>query len=205
MIDWRARSAERVPIARPGEFNAPLFRSLIEQLDEDKRWIVLDLGAAHTQTISLFSHYRCRLDIADLADGLDALCETQDDGPPLDEIAETLLPNRQDEPIDVILCWDILNYLDLAGLAAVMSRVAARSKRGALVHALIVYSETHMSEQPGHYVPLDDLSLIDMSHHTRQRLAPRYSPDDLNRALPDFSVERAMLLGNGMQEFLFRL
>ena len=34
-----------------------------------------------------------------------------------------------------------------------MSRVAARTRPGTLVHALIVYAETHMPERPGHFAP----------------------------------------------------
>lgn len=204
MIDWRTRAAVKVKESPSEKFNAPLFRSLIEQLEEDRRWIIMDLGAAHTQTISLFGNYRCRLEIADLTDDLDVLSNPDEDTC-LDDAAEALLPRRHNEPVDVVLCWDLLNYLDRPALSAVMSRVAARSSRGTLVHALIVYSETHMPQRPGHYVPQSDLSLVDLTAHAHDRPAPRYSPDDLTRCLPDYSIERAMLLGNGMQEFLFRL
>ena len=37
------------------------------------------------------------------------------------------------------------------------------------------------------------------------RMAPRYTPEDLAHCLPRYRVERARLLRNGMQEFLFRL
>ena len=39
----------------------------------------------------------------------------------------------------------------------------------------------------------------------RERPAPRYSPEDLARCMPRYSVERGRLLRNGMQEFLFKL
>ncbi len=204
MIDWRSRAAERAATPTPAPFNAPLFRSLIEHLDEDRRWIVMDLGAAHTQTISLLGNFRCRLDIADLADGLETLRE-RDEETSLDEIAEELLPKPHGEPVDVILCWDLLNYMDRDTLRAIMGRVAARSHRGTLAHALIVYSETHMPSYPGHFVPQSDLSLLDLDARPADRAAPRYSPDDLGRCLPGYAIEKAMLLGNGMQEFLFRL
>ena len=35
--------------------------------------------------------------------------------------------------------------------------------------------------------------------------APRYSPEDLGIAMGSFEIDRARLLSNGMQEFLFRL
>ena len=53
--------------------NAPLFHYVIERMHAGDRWVVLDLGTARTETIAVMSQFRCRLDIADLADGLDVL------------------------------------------------------------------------------------------------------------------------------------
>ena len=55
--------------ARDEPLNAPLFRSLVERLQEGERAVILDLGPAQPATISLFSQFRCRLDIADIAEG----------------------------------------------------------------------------------------------------------------------------------------
>jgi hypothetical protein len=35
--------------------------------------------------------------------------------------------------------------------------------------------------------------------------APRYSPEDLSRMPGHYAVDRARLLANGMQEYLFQL
>ncbi len=197
-------SAKRGQIVQSTRFNAPLFRSLVNDLSTDERRVILDLGAARKQTVELFSKYRCRLDIADLADelnNLNALTEPQQ----ILDAAEELLPKCNIDSTDLVLCWDIMNYLDRPALRALMSCIAVRGKRGARVHALIFYSHTHMPAQPGHYVPTEDYGLVDIATPYEERPAPRYSPDDLQQCLVDFSIERAMLLSNGMQEFLFRL
>ena len=198
-----ARSNNLAQQRLPEKFNAPLFRSLIENLSRRERWVVLDLGAARTQTIALFRDCRCRMDIADIADevnDLNAITEPQ----LAQETVESLLPKGNEEATDLVLCWDIMNYLERPALQAVMSRIAARAGPGTLVHALIFYSHTNMPLAPGSYVPQDDLSLIDLATSPGERPAPRYSPDDLKQCLPGYSIERAMLLSNGMQEFLFR-
>ena len=61
----------RIPFEAPRTFNAPLFHSLVAGLGEDRRWVILDLGSARPQTVSLLSRFRCRLDIVDLADSLE--------------------------------------------------------------------------------------------------------------------------------------
>ena len=53
--------------------------------------------------------------------------------------------------------------------------------------------------------PVDDHSLRIVANTRKMRPAPRYSPEDLGLCMPDYRLERAMLLRNGMQEFLFRL
>lgn len=199
-----AQSVAKDMNVEPVHFNAPLFKSLIEHLDTDKRCVVLDLGMAHTQTVELFSRYRCRLDIADLTDAVDTL-NTVSEPEVLRERAEALLPTPHAEAADAVLCWDIFNYLDRPALTALMSRVAARTRPGTLVHTLIVYAETHMPERPGHFVPQEDLSLLDGSVRRHEREAPRYAPTELTDCLHAYSMERAMLLTNGMQEILFRV
>ncbi len=165
---------------------------------------MLDLGVARTQTVSLLSRYPCRLDVADLTDALHVF--TDDVEPEhLPDYAEALLPTPHAEAADAVLCWDIMNYLQRPALRALMSCVAARAGPGTLVHALIVYSDTHMPARPGGFVPLEDCSLVDVAIDHREREAPRYSPHDLKHCLPDYTLERAMLLSNGMQEMLFRL
>jgi len=199
-----AHSTDGNPDAGPVRFNAPLFHALIDRLETGSRCVVLDLGRARTQTVSLFSRYRCRLDVADLVDGLDSF-SSDPDPVRLQAQVEALLPTPHAESADAVLCWDVLNYLDRPALAALMSRVAVRCRPGALVHALIVYSATHMPARPGHFVPQEDHSLLDIALDRHVRAAPRYSPRDLTDALPAFTLERAMLLSNGMQEMLFRL
>jgi hypothetical protein len=190
--------------ARPKQFNAPLFKSIMERLNSSQRWVVLELGAARARTVSLLSQYRCRLDVADLIDGVDRL-NAEHDPANLQHIAEAMLPLRRSESTDAVLCWDILNYLEPPALTALMTCVAERARPGTLVHTLIVYSEPHMARLPGQFSLTEDHSLVDTAISRADLPAPRYSPSDLTDRMPGYSIDRAMLLGNGMQEILFRL
>jgi hypothetical protein len=85
-----------------------------------------------------------------------------------------------------------------------MAALAARTRPGGLAHALIVYLESRMPTRPGDYVPLQDFRLLNLGKSRAERAAPRYSPEDLKICMPGFAIDRGRLLGNGMQEFLFR-
>ena len=182
--------------------NVSLFRTLVQSLGEDRRWVVMDLGAVRSQTIELLNQYRCRLDIADLADGIEALSKSDDPARFADDVA-ALLPAHSGEPTDVVFCWDFLNYMERDVLTALMAVIAARCRPGAQLHALIAYSQPLMQQRPGQFVPVDEGHIKDLSLAEPTRTAPRYSTEDLRSCLPDFSVERVRLLGNGMQEYLF--
>ncbi|MEO8223460.1 MAG: methyltransferase domain-containing protein [Gammaproteobacteria bacterium] len=195
--------AANSPAAEPAPVSAPLFRRLVESLSEERRAVVLDLGAVRPETVALLTPFRCRLEIADLADGLAALDEETDYNV-LRDRAEDLLPPARREPTDIILCWDLLNYLQRPALAALAERLAARLRPGGHLHALIVYSGTSMPARPSQFAPLADGRLIETVTTAARRNAPRYTPDDLGKCLRGLRSESAMLLKNGMQEFLFR-
>jgi hypothetical protein len=193
----------RAEFEAPATPHAPLFRSFIERIDAARRVIVLDLGAAHSKTLDLFSRFKCRIEIVDARVEIESL-NGVDEARDLDAAVAALLPRAGPDPLDIVLCWDLLNYLDKRALAALMGALAVRTGPGGLAHALIVYLEKRMPARPGDYVPLDDFRLLNLGRSPDERAAPRYSPEDLKLCMPGFAIERGRLLGNGMQEFLFR-
>jgi hypothetical protein len=175
-------------------------------LDATKRHVILDLGAASTPLLTLLGQSRCRVEVADLAHfgGIDHL-NSAEPGPALVEAADSLLPNKlSDDAIDLVLCWDLPNYMTLDSLSALMDAIGRRVRRGALAHALIFYADSDMKQHPGRFVPTADGDLLDHGIPGETMPAPRYSPEDLGKVMGRFSIDRARLLGNGMQEFLFR-
>jgi hypothetical protein len=206
------RATARPPLQKLEALKAPLFRLLLEQLDGAGRRHILDLGAASTPMLSLLGRSRCRVEIADLAsDGGIGRLNAEMPVEELASMAESLLPahggrdDALDDALDLVFCWDLPNYLKPGPLSALMRAIAARARSGALVHALIVYSERTMPERPGRFVPTEEQMLVNRNGPAAEISAPRYSPDDLRRIMGSFAIDRAMLLANGMQEFLFRL
>jgi hypothetical protein len=201
------RATARAPVDKSAALNAPLFRLLADQLDAAGRCIVLDLGAASTPMLSLLGRSRCRVEIADLAcdGGIDRM-NAEAPADVLVTVAESLLPKHgADDAVDLVFCWDMLNYLKPDAISALMRVIATRARPDTLAHALIVYSERSMPDRPGRFVPTDDLKLVNHAAQAAMIAAPRYSPELLGRIMGRFAIESARLLANGMQEFLFRL
>ena len=206
----RARRA--TPPNLPVAFHAPLFHDLISGLDASRRYVVLDLGAASTEMLALLGRSRCRVEIADLAHFGDIeRLNGAKPGPALATVADALLPNLLPSRLpggafDLVFCWDLPNYLSLDALSALMNAIGHRARGGsAIAHALICYAERDMSEQPGRFVPTSEGELTNLHTEPASIAAPLYSPEDLDRGMGRFVLDRARLLSNGMQEFLFRL
>ena len=198
-------SMARAHFDAPREFGVPLFRSLIDNLNEDRRWVILDLGAVRPQTVELLSRFRCRLEIVDLADTVTASGVGAGDPVRFTDLSEALHANPDNEPVDIAFCWDFLNYLIPEQMTELIKGIAARCRPDAFVHALIAYSDPLMPQWPGQFVPVDDGRLLNLSTAEPQCLAPHYSPEDLTSWMPGVTIERVRLLTNGMQEYLFRL
>lgn len=201
------RATAKAPIDKPAALNAPLFRLLADQFDSDGRRIVLDLGAASTPMLSMLGRSRCRVEVADMAcDGGIGRMNVEAPAEALVAIAESLLPShRPGDAVDLVFCWDLLNYLQPKAILALMTAIARRCRPDTLAHALIVYSERSMPDRPGRFVPIEDWKLVDHVAPSAMIEAPRYSPEFLGRIMGGFAIDSARLLANGMQEFLFRL
>lgn len=200
------RATVKAPMEKPSALRAPLFKQLIDQLDDDARHVALDLGSVGTEMLSLLGRFRCCVEIAGLADddGL-ARLEAAADTAQRDAIAESLLPKRRpDDPADLVFCWDLLNYLKPDSISALMGAIATRLRPGAQVHVLIAYSDKNMPERPARWVPTEDGVLVDRAPSDVMIQAPRYSPEFLGRIMSGFAIRHARLLANGMQEFVFR-
>jgi len=181
----------------------PLFQSIIERFDEERRFVVCDLGPARFGTVSLFEPFRCRLEILSLPDLLPALqvCESVSEA---EALVRDRVPATVNEPIDALLCWNLLNYLSPELIGAVIGAVAERLAPGGFAHALIEYSSTRMPARPGLIAPNGANQLLIVPDQGESRPSPRYSLAALERCLSGLKSERSMLLGNGMQEYLFR-
>lgn len=199
----RAGALSQAPVA----FHAPLFHDLVTRLEPTERHFVLDLGNASTGMLALLGRSRSRVEIADLAHfgGIDRL-NAIEPGAELARAADALLPTPlPGNAFDLVFCWDLPNYLTLNALSALMNAIGRSARPGALAHTLIHYAKRDMCEHPGRFVPTAQGELVDYNSGRATVAAPRYSPEDLGKSMGRFVLDRARLLSNGMQEFLFQI
>jgi len=163
----------------------------------------MDLGPATGSNVAFFSQYSCRLYIADLFPAVRPQgAASAQSRLPLREAVDRQLPEI-DGPLDLLISWDLLNYLKGEEIEAVAERLAPRVRPGTLLYAMI--ATTKMIPDRPMRILIDDhetLSYEDIS--TVNRPCPRYREPDLERWMGGFSVESSYLLRNGYQEYIFR-
>lgn len=183
--------------------NSPLFTSLNEHLRAAGRCTLLDLGPAIGANVDFFGELHCKLQIADCGTGLLELnARTDITADDYDIELGQLLPLTGNEPCDGILVWDLLNYLDKPLFGALMRHLSPMVSGDTWLHGYINFRR-EMPALPQQY-RLDQEGRVMVSSAMGARSCPAYPQQTLRTLMPDFSVSRATLLQNGMQEYLFR-
>ena len=164
---------------------------------------LLDLGPAVETNVAQFAHFSCKLYIEDLYYTLRVhpLSSTEE-GAQSGAISDLFLAYESTTRFDVILAWDLLNYLDFDTAAAMMAHVRRFCHQGALVF-LLMFALPHIPDMPSKFTVLDALHLQWEPRSIDTRLSPRYTPATVTDMMQDFAVLHSYLLRNGLQEYVF--
>jgi hypothetical protein len=220
-MKWlRSRRDERRPPTGDGAETAPqpevhpslALGELFSGLHPDRALHVLDLGPAVGANIAWFSNrWSCTVEVADLYRSLPAAAG----GEPKETLRRALPwddPGAA-EPVDMVLAWDLFNYLDRERIRALCEALAPRCRPGAPLYAMLV-TAPEMPREPGTYLLREatdgpggeraSTALLYRVDRTAQRPAPRYRPAEVDALSPGFEVDRNYLLRHGVQEYLLR-
>ena len=178
------------------------FPALLDRMRGLGRCRLLDLGAACGENVSFLSALPASLTIADLP----SLLRRIEPGPrtpaAFGALLERGLPPIERDTIDVVLLWDLLNYLPPPEIEQLGRVLAGCCRPQALLFALI--STLHeIPDQPQAFKIAGPDSLAYETSSRHRRTGPEYKEPDLCRWLRAFEVDTSFLLRNGMKEYLF--
>lgn len=187
------------------ELGCPAFGQLIKTMDADpeRKYQILDLSNASGNHIEYFSRFRCRFHIGDFTETATELVlpDEHEGEAPLD--FEALLPTDNELPLDLVLCWNLLNYVHAEALPLLSEHLRSRCASGAWLHAFI-YTRAEMPKTPGNFQILSSERMRYLPRSSEQTEAPRYPQRVLEGKLPGFRTSQSRLLKSGLQEILFR-
>ena len=170
-------------------------------------WSVLDMGRAQPTTLGFFRHYRCRVGVADALEELAELGRSGTTDPTLlwYELRD-LIPVDSERPWDLVLLWDVLDYLPGPLLEAVTLHLQPGLSAGARLHGFVATSATPVPALPPAYEVLTRERLRRRIVDDGQEGVPpqRHTPWHLQRYMPGVALERSRQRRDGRQEHLMR-
>lgn len=177
--------------------------ALAALLDEirGRKVTVLDLGSAVGSNVDYLSQFGCKLYIEDLYSALSTRVSSGEDDLIGPEFFAEFLPVPEDTRFDVVLAWDLFNYLRRKELASFGEQLNRYTEPGAVIFALISYHK-QIPAQPYRFKIQDDQHLIYDRRSAAERPSPRFVPYEVTGLLKGFRVDRSFLLQHGIQEYL---
>ena len=187
--------------------NSPLLFDMLTALLPAQQHIILDVGQASGSSIDYFNDYWCKVFIADFASKVHKLDPVTIDN--RHKWHRTLvrsigLYKRNRAGLDVILLWDLPNYLSPDHLKGLISYLLPHVSEHVLIHAYL-YSARRMPARPANY-HIQANRTIAVNYGTEDSVdSPMYHQTVLQKYLAPFTVKRAVMLSSGIQEYLFHL
>lgn len=209
-MQLRSERAATVPQPTPEmpvEHPSLALPRLLERLSPEQKTVIADLGPASEGNLRYLSQYRCRLHIGDLFDALltaGALgsANAEADEVDLEGVCGEALSIDEDERVDLILAWNLFDYLRPEQITRLASVLAPHCHPQTSLFALVTYRQ-QMPARPGRY----EVVSPDLLHYRASGVAvessPRYKEPALTRALPGFAVDQSFLLRHGQHEYIF--
>lgn len=186
----------------PTEYKSLALNALVGQLREDRKYNILDLGPAFGANVAFLSQFACKLHIADLYQSLTStpLLPKQDDVLPQPDF-ERLLPYQKGTRFDIILAWDLLNYIQGNHIESLAHHLAGFCHTRTLMLTFIS-TQKQIPDEPTKFRIVDQQHLSYEVCTAAMRHCPRYNSLELKKRVPGFTINSSFLLKNGMQEYL---
>jgi SAM-dependent methyltransferase len=190
----------QAPEAEPEVHRSLALAALFDTIRR-RKLTVLDLGSTVGANVEFLSKYGCKLFLEDLYAALSTRVPTGGEEHANPQFFADFLGIPEDTRFDVILAWDLFNYLHRKELAAFSEQLRRYTESGALLFALISYHKT-IPAQPYRFRIQDEQHLIYDRRTAAERPSPRLAPAEVTNLLKGFRVDRSFLLKHGIQEYL---
>ena len=200
------KSEQQAPVEQVGSpveiHRSPVLRMLSKLLAEDRKYNILDTGPALRENVDFFSQFRVRLHIDDFYSSFrdfDFFAPVDECSP--ENLFSYLLPLPKKTSFDMILLWDVLNYMKLEDCGHLFDYLGRYSHRGTLVFAML-YTRKEIPEVPTSFRIQDREQLHYDFNSSIMKSCPGHEGPSFEKRLGRFSITNSYLLRNGFKEYL---
>jgi hypothetical protein len=177
-------------------------QALCRRLQNTEAFSILDLGPVRSGNVDFWSRFRPFLFIADLRSSLPLPPSPSDESEFVAPDWDTLLGLPENQNYDVILAWDLFNYMELPAVSSLIAYLKRFCRPGAICLVLI-FDQKEMPDKITVYQIADDSHLRYEYGSMDRRACPRHQPRALAGVMSPFNVSDSFRLRNSVVEFLF--
>jgi hypothetical protein len=163
---------------------------------------ILELGPVRKGNIEFWSRFSSSIYVADLRSSLPLPVLLSEESEFIDPDWDRLFGLPENQSYDVILAWDLLNYLELPAVASLM-KYLKRFCRPKTVLFSLIFDQKEMPEKITIYGIADESHLEYVYAGSEMRVCPRHQPRTLAGAMTGFQTSESFRLRNGIVEYLF--
>ncbi|HEB57634.1 MAG TPA: hypothetical protein ENJ01_00240 [Gammaproteobacteria bacterium] len=208
----------RLPLATAEiqQLRSGLLPALMKTLPRERRVAVLDLGPARQGNLDCFAPFALRYTCWDISEELAVLralrlpgagrlsrAEREAREAELAErrraMIDAMLGEPPAQPWDLVLAWELFNYLERPVLSLFLQRLVQGMQKGGRIHALI-WGQGHMPAKMADVRFADPHSLIRQVPAEEEFIDGGYSQYQLRGLCEGLVVHKGVLLRNGLQE-----
>ena len=186
------------------EYASRAMGALLGEIKSDRRYNILDLGPAYPVNVELYSQFASKIYIEDFYRSVESgelLGDTEE------ETLTKVLPFRAGTTFDIVLCWDILNYLSRESLERFAHYLTSFCAPGAMLQSMF-YTNPQMPTSASNFRVLRQpvsrrVDLLVERTTEEEKRAPRYTQTEIQKMMPQLSLSCSYLLRYGFREELF--
>ncbi|WP_096084644.1 hypothetical protein [Agaribacterium haliotis] len=175
---------------------SPGLTAIYNAVKASKKNRILDLGPCIARHLSFYSQLGASFHFDDFGEQLTQGLQQGE----LDEQAlrdAFVQVKNQKQAFDIVLCWDLFNFLPLDLTVALLESLKDKIKKNTLFH-IVSYVGSSVPVAPCTYVIDDQYSLTIQLNSARDKPRHRLTTSQILKALPDFFMLRSFVNSEGM-------
>ncbi len=177
-------------------------QALCQRLQSVDTCDILELGPVRNENLEFWSRFHPSIYIADLRSSLPLPVVDSEDPECIERDWEGLLRLPPNRSYDVILAWDLLNYLELPAVASLVGYLRRFCRPGTVLFCLI-FDQKQMPNEITVYGIRDESHLKYEIAGLEMCVCPRHQPRALGLVMTPFNTSESFRLKNGIVEYLF--
>ncbi len=176
---------------------SPGITAIYNAVKSNQKNSILDFGPCISKNLLFFSKLGCHFYFENFSDQIAYYPKKGAEHTYLTNFNELLDGVSSGKKFDVVLLWDLLNYLSLPDIVQVLNRIEAYLRPNTLVHT-INYVGAKSPATPGRFELNDQYNVSVSFQEFEEAKRVRLTTADMLRSVPQFAILRSFLKREGM-------